>query len=654
MTSKGRWLTVVAAVAALASFGLAQTGGALPLANVGKEISWATQGEEMRVVIPAGSDAPLQLEVYSPGLNLNDYVNGRATTAYYGDEIYGRNLPFSTTFTLQGAGGKVFERRFDTTQRHAWERLLSAKLPAGAYTLKALSTGNGKNAFAVRANAPYVVQAAQFTVNARGTPGTDLLAAKVNVPKELIGKKLDLTNYDGDGSAELELYAVTPDGTRRRLTTSENNLSFTNSFEITNNLVGEWTILARIVATTKQYSNAFNLRLRSGGAPVYANLPGFATPANATLLEPPSVEVVDPQGKPIPGSSYTIGGDDEYTAAPVLPAGYQPVSAAVLEGKGTVISPTEARTQPGPARVRFVARQIQGALEVTTVALIGGSRVPLTGIPFTAAGQTLKSPATIPLSPGEYPVRATPLPGSSVDSKSGTVVDNQTAKVVLEYRISVNLKLEVAPNVVAVCAQSLLTVTASTEFPYPIPAKLKLTLPKPITSQAVLDSSTEMSAGKPAILSAPVRVCESGTVRASLDPSGLFTEGSIRVLPPAGVTVSRVTDVQKGGARLVKSYQQDNLGFIVTLSITLERSVDNLRVIDPLPSGGANPAVRRPTQTVTGLVNNQSVAVNWRLEGNTFSLGRLAAGVYTVQYGIFTDLTADAVVTVPDVIWDER
>ena len=651
-----KWLLVVLALCAvLGRSAQAQSGGALPLASIGSGISWATQGEDVRIVVPAGASAPVQLEVYSPHLNLNDYVNGRATTGYYGDEIYGRNLPFSTLFTLKDAqGAKVLERRFDTAQRHTWERLLNARLPAGTYNLRVSSSGNGKNAFALRVNAPYAVQASQFTVNARGTVGTDLLAARVNVPMDLVGKRLDLSNYDADGAAELELYAVSPDGVRRRLTSSENASSATNSFDITNALLGEWTIFARIVSTTKQYSNAFNLRLRSGGNPVYAALPAFGTPPDAILLESPTVEVVDAQGKPIPGSSYTVTGDDEYSVSPTLPAGYQAVSAAVLEGKGAVISPTQVNIPSGASRVRFVARRIQGALELTTVALIGNTRVPLTGIPVTVAGQTLKSPITLPLGPGEYPVKATPLPGSTVRDATGVVVDNQTGKVVLEYRVSVNLKLEVTPNVVATCAQSLLTATASTEFPYEIPANLKLIIPETMTSQAPLEAALTMSGGKPALISAPLRVCEGGPVKASLEPSGLLTEGAIRVLPPAGVTVSRVTDLQKGAVRVVKSYQQDSLGYIVTLSITIERVVENLRIIDPLPVGGASPVVRRPTQTVTGLVNNQPVAVNWRLDGNSFNLGRLAPGIYTVQYGMFTDLPADAVVTMPDVIWDER
>jgi hypothetical protein len=92
---------------------------------------------------------------------------------------------------------------------------------------------------------------------------------------------------------------------------------------------------------------------------------------------------------------------------------------------------------------------------------------------------------------------------------------------------------------------------------------------------------------------------------------------------------------------------------VVTLAITVERTVENLRISDPLPQGGSSPAVRRPNPAVTGLVNNQTIAVNWRLEGNTFNLGRLVPGSYLIQYGIFTDLPADAVTTVPDLLWDE-
>ncbi len=637
-----------------ASSALAQAGGGLPMASVGADFTWATPTEDYRIVVPQGVDAPLNLEVYSPGLNLNDYVNGRAANGYYGDEIYGKNLPFSTTFSLTGSNGaKVLERKYNTTQKHLWERLIGAAPAAGTYNLKIASFGQGKNAFAVRVAPPYSVQAAQFTVNARGVPGTDLLAAKVRVPDSLLGKRFDLTNYDADGITELELFVVSPDGVRRKLTSSENNKNATDSFQITSNLVGEWTILARIVATTKQYSNAFNFKLRAGNDPVFADLPAFIAPPEAKLLEPLVVEVVDQNGRVIPGAGYTLEGDDERQTGPTLPKGYVPVSASILSGGGTVVSPTQVRISPGAGRVRFVARQILGTLVVETVALIGKKRVPLEGIPVKVAGLTLKTPVTLPLSPNDYPVSPTPLPGSVTAPGSGTVVDNQTTKVTIEYRVFTNLKLEIAPNVVAPCAQTLLTASATTDFPYPIPVTLSLKLPAGISSVNVLEGTSDMQAGRPASLQIPARVCSSGIVTANLDPVGLSVDGSVRVLPPAGVTVARVTDVNKGAVRVQKSFSQDNLGYIVNLTVTVERIVENLRVIDQLPSGGSSPAVRRPNPIVQGLVNNLTTAVNWKLEGNTFNLGRVVPGTYTISYGVFTDLPPDNVVTIPDVIWDE-
>lgn len=633
---------------------LAQAGGGLPMASVGADFTWATPTEDYRIVVPQGVDAPLNLEVYSPGLNLNDYVNGRAANGYYGDEIYGKNLPFSTTFTLSGANGaKVLERKYDTTQKHLWERLLGASPAAGTYNLKIASVGQGKNAFAVRVAAPYSVQASQFTVNARGVPGTDLLAAKVRVPDTLVGKRFDLTNYDADGITELELFVVSPDGVRRKLTSSENNKNATDSYQITSSLVGEWTILARVVATTKQYSNAFNFRLRAGNEPVFADLPAFIAPPDAKLLEPLVVDVVDQNGRVIPGAGYTLSGDDERQTSPTLPKGYVPVSASILSGGGTVVSPTQVRISPGAGHVRFVARQILGTLVVDTVAVLGKKRIPLEGIPVKVAGLTLKTPLTLPLSPNDYPVTPTPLPGSTTASGVGTVVDNQTTRVTIEYRVFTNLKLEIAPNVVAPCAQTLLTATATSDFPYPFPVTLSLKLPNGISSTSALEGTSEMQAGKPASLQIPARVCSSGTIQANLDPVGLSVDGSVRVLPPAGVTVARVTDVNKGAVRVQKSFSQDSLGYMVTLTVTVERLVENLRIIDQLPAGGTSPAVRRPNPIVQGLVNNLTTAVNWKLEGTSFNLGRVVPGTYTIIYGIFTDLPPDNVVTVPDILWDE-
>lgn len=647
-----RTKTLLLAVLAWAGgLGLAQSGRAIPLVSIGSEFKWLTESEQYRIVIPEeAANKPLNLEVYSPALNLNDYVNGRAVSGYYGDERYGSGA-FSTTFTLTGPTGKVLEKTYQTSTAHTWERWIGTPLPAGTYTLKVVSSGRGKNAYALRVAAPAQIQASTFTVNARGRPDEDLLAARFRLPAELVGKQIRLLNYDGDGASELQLFALQPGGTHRPLAVSGNGSTATDVISVTQEGVGDWSIVARISTATKQFSNSFALRLetlpspRSGeadGQPFFATLPPFADPQGAKLLGPVVVEVVDLQGRPIPGASYTLDGD---TAKPVLPRGYVAVSASVPEGKGQVVGNAEVRVT-APARVRFVARPNQGGLNVETVALVGGQRIPLSGVPFQAAGQTLRSPANLPLAPGEYPVAPTPLPGASVEAKSGTVKDGQTTTVTLEYRVQVALQLLVSPDAVLACQTTNLTAIASTDFPYTLPSTLKLTLPRGFTSDAKLEASGSLSAQEALTLAAPTRVCSAGTVRASLEPGGLAAEAAVQVRSTS-LTLSRVTP--GGGVTLAKSLAYDGANYTVSLILTVDKAVDNLRVTDPLPAGGGTPAVRG----AANLRQGQGQPSAARLEGSTFNLGKLAPGTYTVSYTLFTDLPPEKALTDPDLTWDE-
>jgi hypothetical protein len=198
-------------IAALLTVGLsslahAQTGGNLPLVAVADGYNWIQSAEEYRIVVTAANAGrPLNLEVYSPGLNTADYVGGKASAGYFGDELYSKAQPFSTTFTLTGPGGKVFERPYSTVPGHTWERLLGSTLAAGTYTLRVVSSGLGKNAYALRVAQPFVLESSSFTINARGEG--DLLAARLRIGQEYLGKNLELLNYDGDGVGELELFA---------------------------------------------------------------------------------------------------------------------------------------------------------------------------------------------------------------------------------------------------------------------------------------------------------------------------------------------------------------------------------------------------------------------------------------------------------------
>jgi hypothetical protein len=527
-------LTLAVAITALAAPALAQTGGNLPLVSV-NSAAWTQPAEEFRIVVPANAPA-MSLDIYSPGLNVSDYANGRALAGYFGDELYGKNIPFETTVTLSGPGGTILQKKYNFSQDHSWERLWATALAAGTYKLSISSVGNGKNAFGLRVNAPYQLQSSSFTVNARGGPNDNLLAARFVVGRDRLGKRLDILNYDGDGVGEMAIELVTPDGRRSPLITSDNGKSLTASLPITEALLGEWALYVRVLATTKQYSNSVLFRISSSGEPIFADVPIFFS--NSPVRGGVIVEVVDPAGRPIPGAGYSLVGDG---ASPNLPAGYGPVSAAVLEGQGRIISSTQVQLQPGSAKVRFVAKPLEGALQVETVLVVGSQRFALTGIPatvqITGQNQAQPSPFIRTLAPGDYLVQPTQLPDSTVEAKTGTVVANETRKVVLEYRPVARLKFDVLPSIVESCGPSIVNASAETDFPYPFPVTLTIKLPAGITSREALERTFDVVADKPALLRATVQACNSGSPSGLLTPFALTATEPITVRPTVQVEV---------------------------------------------------------------------------------------------------------------------
>lgn len=281
---------------------LAQTGGVLPLASVGEK--WPQDIETYLITVPvAQAGKPIGLEVYSPSLNLADYADGRRGAGYFGDELYKKNEAFKTSFTLVGPSGTVFSKEFGTGREHSWESLWSGGLPAGTYTLKVDSSGDGKNSFALRVAAPFSLQTSSFTVNARDTEQKPLLAARLTVPADWVGKTLSITNYDVDGPTEAQTWVVQA-GKRVDLPSSGNGKYATVNFPITRDLVGDWEVYIKVLPTTKQYSNAITYSFKLNDKAVQARVGGFDTPSGGKIQNQLQVDVVDPQGKPIPDASY--------------------------------------------------------------------------------------------------------------------------------------------------------------------------------------------------------------------------------------------------------------------------------------------------------------------------------------------------------------
>ncbi|WP_425147131.1 hypothetical protein [Deinococcus sp.] len=629
------------------------TGGLLPLVSVG--LGWA-QSVESYVIVVGSADAgkPLGLEVYSPALNLQDYADGRRGAGYFGDELYKKNEPYETVFSLTGPGGTVIERRYQASREHVWESLLGGGLPAGTYTLSVKSSGNGKNSFALRVNSPFSLQTSDFSVNARDSTQQDLLAARLNVPASWVGQTLSLSNYDMDGPQEAQSWVIQPGGVRVNLTTSNDGQKVNDRFVVTAAQVGVWDVYLKVLPTTKQYSNAVQYSFRLGDKPVYATVGGFGDPAGQKVGNQLIVDVVDPQGQPIPGASYSVGADN--VVRPRLPQGYVPVSAAVLEGQGKVASPSELSFTPGNTRLRFVARPPQGALAVDAVAVYGPARIPLTGVPFEVDGKQYAAPVTVPLAPGTYPLKPSVIPGSSLTpAQPGIVVDGKTGKVTLEYLVKTEVTLSTAPDVLTACDVSQLTAQAKTDFPYKLPAStLNLRLPVGWTSDYPLQQQGDLSASTPLRLKVPVRICRSDSAEAVLAPVDVHATGEASVRDPSGVNVSRTV---QGGARvhLTKTATANRAagqagstqqGYTVTLTLTTDSPLSDVQILDPLPAG-STPGVRGSLSVQGPSLANLSATQS----GDTIVLPRLIPGSYTVSYTLFSDLPADRLITVPELRW---
>jgi uncharacterized repeat protein (TIGR01451 family) len=258
---------------------------ALPLASIGKSVGWKIDPEDYRLNVPAAAAGRVtSLEVYSPEINRNDYANSRNRTSYYGDELYGKTATLVTTFQLSNSSGtELFKQQFGLSTKHDSVQLLNTALETGFYPMAISSIGNGKNSFQLRASAGVRVEASQFIVNARGQFNQDQLVAFIDLGQSALGKTVELANYDADGPQEMILTLVDPKGNRTALNISPDTKWASNLIKVTSQNVGTWKILARILPTTKQFSNSVAIRFRLDNQPLFARVPGFGLPAGQVI-----------------------------------------------------------------------------------------------------------------------------------------------------------------------------------------------------------------------------------------------------------------------------------------------------------------------------------------------------------------------------------
>jgi uncharacterized repeat protein (TIGR01451 family) len=568
------------AIVALLTLGLLTLGSSpalgadifLPLVTPGDALKWEPIDDYV-LHIPDGLPADLKakLEVYSPELNVNDYPSDRRTNSYVGDERYDRKT-FSSQFTLGDSTGKALRTQtFGLGTQHSWATLINEPLPAGDYPLTVQSKGMGKNGFGLEVGPGLSLEASIFTLNARGQPGETIEVAKFKIPRSLVGKSIRIFNYDADGANELGVFVTLPSGQRKALEISANLAWATNEYKITPELIGEWKVGVKIGPKPKQYSNAMTFKLRAWpstenlpvrlreGDPIYAQIAN-PTPAPEAAPKPVRYEVVDENGTKLEANAK-ITGEIERQVKLEVPTGFEPLSASAPEGPGTVVSATQVDFGRDGGLARFVLRRLPviepAKLEIRTVAVIGDQRIPLKNVvvgvqnaPPQSFGTLGKSDATFELPPGDWTVISENLPGSSHTTPTVTLKSAETASVTIEYKIEAQLRIDPAQINTKPDQEVTFTATATTLFPYPVPAKLQLSLPddlEPINGEAQVMLEGMFSASTPLTVTQTARTIEetSGTtVNATLEPWGLPAAALVIVEANDPAVVTPIEPVQ--------------------------------------------------------------------------------------------------------------
>ncbi len=633
---------------------------ALPLVAVGKQVGWRIAPDDFRVFVPrAASGRSIALEVFSPDVNRNDYANGRDRRTYYGDELYGKTAKLTTNFSFKNPTGQTLaDRTFGESLKHTYERLYQANLEPGFYPFTALADGNGKNSFALRVTGGARVEASQFTVTARGQFNQDQVVGFVQIDPSQLGKTVKLENYDADGNQEIVLTLVAPDGKRIALTASGDVQWATNAFVINQGLVGTWKVLARILPTTRQFSNSFAFRVRVNDQPLFAQIPGFGIQTPPVL--PLQCEVVDPSGASITGASCTVSGGATRTLRPILPECFTPVSASILEGVGVVVSSDRVEVTSPSGRVRFVAECPQAKVQVNAVALVCGQRSPLTNISVNVGGQVVTAPAVVIVNPGQVNVGAN-VPGATSQVVFVTAERGQTKIVNLEItpRLALAVAIEGKPPAGGLSVTTQLgdakfenptsalnvgdtaTVVAvvSTGFTQPVPATVNVTLPAGLEATGETRLTGSVVGGKPLTLRIPVRATSAVSdvqVRATLEPNcGVQAVTLVTISQPVTPpTPPPVPDPAK--LELTKTVDRDLVKpgdkpiFTIIVKNVGGSTATAVRLTDTLPSGlvgdaiaetfdlpaGESRTVRLPatvTDDATGVIVN-TARVDWNGE----------------------------------------
>ncbi|MFN3369126.1 MAG: hypothetical protein ACK4ZX_06960, partial [Thermus sp.] len=543
------------------STGHAQGEVALKTTVVGLDLEWELQGYEVWLVPRAGTG---RIELYSPGLDPEDYRSALRGKEELGDERYDRGLgQIRTLFQLYQGSQLIREMAFGV-EPHREVVFFEGSLGEKPLLLRVRTEGLGKNTFLLRLKGfePYMDGQIQIvdvrygvSPTIRQTPGergqfVELFA--LEVPQDLT--PLTVGFYDEDGPQELLSRVVEPGGR-----VVDRKVSGDREWaEYSLRLPGLYRFLFTQPPTAKQYSNTIAMRvdacLRLSSGKLEAIPPGKR-----------QVQVLDPQGHPL-DIPVSVAKDGRVLLT--LPPGYRLLETRV-EG---AVTPDGERLRIGcpGGRVTYVVEPPKAELLVRVVLVLPSGERP--GEALVRVGEEahrVVDQASFLLPPGSYPLRV-PVEGAQVEGPREVRLSPGSRETVT-FRIRPQVELTLSPETQRHPEGEVARITLRATTPYPglLPGELALELPPELTPLTPTRITGPLSQGRPLELTVeaqgPAGVY---AVTGRLEPYGLKALGRVEFYRKATFTLKkealtpRVAQGEVARFRLTVTNEGDEAGSV--------------------------------------------------------------------------------------------
>ncbi|WP_291430118.1 hypothetical protein [Deinococcus sp.] len=498
----------------------------LPLTSVGNKLMWTVGDQDLRLIV--GLSSRVQLDVYGAQFDPKDY----RSDDYFGDENYSTErpkAPVNSTFSLVNADGKVVREQNFGVGAQDWQTFLNDDLPAGTYTLKVRTEGNGKNTFAFRLNSiSAAVEADHLNITIRSNDWVPAL----NVANP--GGPMGIRMYDGDGPTEMEAELRDAQGNAYPVKVS-GQLQW-DDIKVPEE-AGNYTLYLRQPKDTYQYSNSVGFELTTGPIKIVT--------ADTTGKLDIKAELILPE-ETLPTQATVTVGEQAYnvqgSAGPfTLPAREYPVTVEPVKGADVTLNAPAATVVK--QQTAHVAVQVKPSMALSFVAdkpeVCVGDVVTFTArattaferqtlpanlrvkLPagFTAAGETSVTARVDAANPGILTFEAKADAAGSGDFTATLAPWNQAQNLnvrVLPTATQIELRRAPLPETLA---GETVTVTLTLKNTSGAPAPYTLTDAPGETLEALDPTrfSGELQPGEEKILSYRARVRGDGGARGTLN-----------------------------------------------------------------------------------------------------------------------------------------